>query len=56
MPEKLVTIILPEDKSKVTEFARKGMVYVMDAWVRKADVEMQEPDRPRTGFHRPART
>ena len=48
VPEKLVQIILPQDRSKVTEFARKGMVYVMDAWVKRSEVA-----EPSSGFHRP---
>ena len=38
VPEKLVEIKLPEDRSCVTEFNRRGMVYKMDLWVRKSDV------------------
>ena len=38
VPEKEVTLILPEDDNLITEFRRRGNVYVMDAWVRKNDV------------------
>ena len=46
IPEKLVQIILPKDKSLVTTFRRHGMVYRMDAWVKRSDVEAK-PDFPR---------
>ena len=37
-PDSETTISLQNETSKLTEFNRRGMVYVMDAWVRKADV------------------
>ena len=49
VPEKEVKIILPTDRSKVTSFRRHGMVYRMDAWVRKADVQ-----KKKAGFQRHA--
>lgn len=37
VPEKAVTLVLPKDKEKATQFDRRGMVYVMAAWVDIAD-------------------
>ena len=48
VPEKHCKIILPKDESLITEFARSGMVYVMDAWVKRSEVA-----EPSSGFHRP---
>ena len=39
VPEDRVKIILPKDISVVTKFNRVGMVYRMDAWVKKDDVQ-----------------
>ena len=38
VPEKEVTIVLPKDDNLITEFRRKGNVYVMDAWVERDKV------------------
>ena len=52
VPERMVTLILPKDKPDVTEFSRKGHVYVMDAWVRKQDVIAPSRSPSNSGFIR----
>ena len=42
-------IILSKDESLVTRFRRMGMVYRMDAWVRKEDVIGKPQDFQRRG-------
>ena len=39
VPEKHCRIVLPKDPSLITHFRRTGMVYRMDAWVRRSEVE-----------------
>ena len=39
VPEKHTTIILPKDKALITDFKRHGMVYRMDAWVKRSEVQ-----------------
>ena len=46
-PKEGTKIILPKDKSLVTKFERKGMVYRMDAWLKKSDVQAKPEDFPR---------
>ena len=53
--EAAVNITLPTDKTLITEFDRRGMVYVLDAWVKTKDVAGKASGDKNTGFQRQAR-
>ena len=55
VPEKAVKLILPDDESLVTHFDRRGMVYVLDAWVDSEHVVAKSDKHSSQGFHRQVR-
>ena len=52
VPEADVNVLLPNDRSLVTEFNRRGMVCVLDAWVEKAVVAGTDADKDNADVHR----
>ena len=56
VPESEVKVTMPTNAKNVTEFSRRGMVYQMDAWVRKEDVVRKEATaKSASDFRRPGK-